>query len=170
MTTRISRQLALPCAGSNVNENQLEHAMDSFPQSAYLHRRYHHTRVFCEFVYTAFPSINPLAWSDTGRALRYRNGEGKRLEVEMERIARFLRTEDRKVNAHVSSIDALTALNAIRPMAHPEGDASFQREINYRARRVLQHAARHIVGGYSNDSPEERAVDMLLRIAQEIPL
>ena|ERR1700722_9064624 len=38
------------------------------------------------------------------------------------------------------------------------------------ARRILVNAARHIVGGYYMDSPEERAVEQLLKLAQEIEL
>jgi hypothetical protein len=74
------------------------------------------------------------------------------------------------MNAHISSIDALCTLLEIKKSIHPEGQVQFDKEVGYRARRVLVHATRHIVGGYSNDSPEERAVDMLLRLAQEIPL
>jgi hypothetical protein len=74
------------------------------------------------------------------------------------------------MHAHISSIDALTTLLEIKRHIHADGRKQFDIEVGYRARRLLTHAARHIVGGYRNDSPEERAVDMLLRIAQEIPL
>jgi hypothetical protein len=77
------------------------------------------------------------------------------------------------MNQHRSSIDALADKCDIIRQAKICGiaiPADFDRQFGYTKRQVLVNAARHIVGGYKNDSPEERAVDMLLRIAQEIPL
>lgn len=71
------------------------------------------------------------------------------------------------------SIETLKSRIAVWQMIPPLDDEdakTCKKLIDSDARRVLVNSARHIVGGYYAGSPEDRAVEMLLRLAQEIPL
>lgn len=74
------------------------------------------------------------------------------------------------MNLLTSSVADLIIIHGMRGQFDGEAEIERGRLERQEARRVLVNSARSIIGGYNNDSPEERAVDMLLRIAQEIPL
>lgn len=69
----------------------------------------------------------------------------------------------------MSSIEVLITRNEDLKAAPGFNSINVERSRASAARRVLINAARHIVGGYRADSPEERAVECLLKLAQEIP-
>src|SRR5271170_1522275 len=68
------------------------------------------------------------------------------------------------------SVADLGTVVGMRGQFDGEQAQEIERLIRQQSRRVLVTAARRMQGGYYFDSPEEKAVEMLLRIAQEIPL
>ena len=70
----------------------------------------------------------------------------------------------------MSSAADLLTVHGMRGQFDGEAEIELDRLERQQARRVLVSSARQIQGGYYFDSPEERAVELLLRIAQEIPL
>lgn len=70
----------------------------------------------------------------------------------------------------MSSASDLLTVHEMRGQFDAEAELELDRLERQQIRRVLVSAARQIQGGYFFDSPEERAVELLLRIAQEVPL
>ena len=69
-----------------------------------------------------------------------------------------------------SSVDDLLTVHEMTGQFDGDEERERDRLERMQSRRVLVTAARMIQGGYYFDSPEERAVELLLRIAETIPL